>query len=179
MKKVLAGIAADCRTWDIQKKRGRKMRRKDRAIEDFAELLKIIEACAVCRVAMQDEEGLYIVPLSFGYSVEAGVLHLYMHSAKEGRKVRAFNQKAAVAFEMDCGYELTPGETACQHGCRYQSVVGSGRIAPIESVASKQRALEALMRHLTGTQWSIQPAEAETVQVYDLTVEQVSGKARR
>lgn len=44
-----------------------KMRRMDRLVSDRARIGRIIADSAVCRVAIKDEEGLYIVPLSFGY----------------------------------------------------------------------------------------------------------------
>ena len=59
------------------------MRRKDREITDIEEIRDIIEKCKVCRLAMQDEEGLYLVPLNFGYEFEEESLALYFHSAKE------------------------------------------------------------------------------------------------
>ena len=45
-----------------------KMRRMDRLVSDRAGIGRIIADSAVCRVAVKDEEGLYIVPLSFGYT---------------------------------------------------------------------------------------------------------------
>lgn len=154
------------------------VRRKDREITEQTELLTIMEKCSVCRIAVQDEEGLYIVPLSFGYQMADGEMRLYFHSAKEGRKVRAFSQGASVAFEMD-DFVLVPGKTACEHGGRFCSIVGNGWIAPIEEVEAKQRALEALMQHMTKQEWAITPEQTTAVAVYELTVKQWSGKARR
>lgn len=42
------------------------MRRKDREITDFNEIMKIIDKCDTCRLALIDEEYPYIVPLNFG-----------------------------------------------------------------------------------------------------------------
>lgn len=155
------------------------MRRAEREVTEAAELMAIVEACPIVRIAMQDEAGLYLVPMNFGYSLEAGQLVLYLHSAREGRKARAFDRGAAVAFEMDCDYELLPGQTACQYGCRFRSVVGTGHIAPLSQTADKQQALAAIMAHLTGQAWAIGPEQTEAVQVYALTVTEMSGKAHR
>ena len=70
-----------------------KMRRMDRLVSDRARIGRIIADSAVCRVAVKDEEGLYIVPLSFGYVYEGDSLTLYFHSAKEGRKIRAMRSR--------------------------------------------------------------------------------------
>ena len=65
------------------------MRRKDREVTNPEEIESILRRCRVCRIAMQDEEGLYILPLSYGYEMDNGCLTLYFHGAKEGRKIRA------------------------------------------------------------------------------------------
>ena len=48
------------------------MRRKDREITDFDEMMKIIAKCDTCRLALFDDEFPYIVPLNFGTNVEEG-----------------------------------------------------------------------------------------------------------
>ena len=48
------------------------MRRKDREITDFDEMIKIIEKCDTCRLALNDGEYPYIVPLNFGHEVKDG-----------------------------------------------------------------------------------------------------------
>lgn len=42
------------------------MRRKDREITEFEEIIDVMERCGVCRLALHDEEYPYIVPLNFG-----------------------------------------------------------------------------------------------------------------
>ena len=63
------------------------MRRKDREITDFDEMMKIIAKCDTCRLVLFDDEFPYIVPLNFGTDVEEGQLYLYFHSAKVGTKL--------------------------------------------------------------------------------------------
>ena len=47
------------------------MIRKDREITDRSEQLAIMEACDVCRIALNGEDGYpYIVPLNFGVEVD-------------------------------------------------------------------------------------------------------------
>ena len=48
------------------------MRRKDREITDFDEMMKIVAKCDTCRLAIFDETFPYIVPLNFGTNVENG-----------------------------------------------------------------------------------------------------------
>lgn len=113
------------------------MRRKDRMVDNPDELRLILEECKVCRIATMDEEGLYIVPLNFGYEYDGNKLTLYVHSARDGRKVRAFKNNAAVAFEMDTGHELVEDNMACQYGYRYKSITGNGWIHELDDNGRK------------------------------------------
>ena len=60
------------------------MRRKDREITEWNELLEVVQLCDVCRLAINDGEYPYILPLNFGYDAENGKITLYFHSARDG-----------------------------------------------------------------------------------------------
>ena len=75
------------------------MRRKDREITDFDEMMKIIAKCDTCRLALFDDEFPYIVPLNFATDVEEGQLYLYFHSAKVGTKLDLIRKNNKVTFE--------------------------------------------------------------------------------
>jgi len=102
------------------------LRRKDREINEINELLQVIDQCKICRIAMQDNEGLYIVPMNFGYIYENKQLVLYFHSAKEGRKISALKENSNVCFEMDCENRLTAGDKACKYSYSFKSIIGNG-----------------------------------------------------
>ena len=58
------------------------MRRSDREITKFSEIIAIIEKCDVCRLALNDEDYPYILPLNFGINItEDNNLELYFHGA--------------------------------------------------------------------------------------------------
>lgn len=57
------------------------MRRTDREIKEFNEIIEVIKKCDVCRLALHDEEYPYIVPLNFGMQLENGKVVLYFHGA--------------------------------------------------------------------------------------------------
>lgn len=48
------------------------MRRKDREITDFQEIIATIKKCDVCRLAWNDQDYPYIVPMNFGLDVQNG-----------------------------------------------------------------------------------------------------------
>lgn len=78
------------------------MRRSDREITDFSEIIRVMEQCDVCRLAMHDEYP-YILPLNFGMEVEGRQITLYFHSAKAGKKFELLVRDDRVGFEMDRG----------------------------------------------------------------------------
>lgn len=155
------------------------MRRKDREVSEMKEILKIMDNCHVCRVAFQDEQGLMIVPLNFGYTYQNHQFTLFFHSAKEGRKVKAFKADPKVCFEMDCGHELVEGALPCTYTYYYQSVVGEGLIKEVEDVQTKKEALACLMKHQTQQDFVFTDQMAEGVLIYALSVIQISAKAHQ
>ena len=62
------------------------MRRKDRQITEFNEIIEIIKKCDVCRIALNDKEFPYIVPLNFGLDIQGDQVFLYFHAAMKGKK---------------------------------------------------------------------------------------------
>lgn len=75
------------------------MRRKDREITAFDEIMKIIAKCDTCRVAMFDETFPYIIPLNFGTDLDDNQLYLYFHGAKIGKKIDLMKRNKNVSFE--------------------------------------------------------------------------------
>lgn len=83
------------------------MRRKDREITDFNEIIEIIRKCDVCRIALKDDDGYpYIVPLNFGLDVQEEQVYLYFHAAMEGKKLDLIAKDNRATFEMDCDHNF-------------------------------------------------------------------------
>lgn len=65
----------------------REMRLKKREIQDKSILMEIIEACDVVRIGLTDSEGMFIVPVNYGYDLDDcgdGLrLTLYIHGWRE------------------------------------------------------------------------------------------------
>lgn len=122
------------------------MRRKDREITDFQEIVEIIKKCDVCRLALHDEEYPYILPLNFGMQVEDGKIVLYFHGAKQGKKYELIAKNPKVSFEMDCGHELLLITEKGDCTMDFESVIGQGTIEMVPE-EEKQDALCVLMKH--------------------------------
>ena len=72
----------------------RKMRLSKREITDMNTIREILEECDVVRLGLRDNEGMFIVPVNYGYDLEIyedrTELKLYIHAQeREGRPMRS------------------------------------------------------------------------------------------
>ena len=154
------------------------MRREEREIRDPGKIEAILRACRVCRLAFTDPQGLYLLPMNFGYALEEGQLTLYFHSAQQGRKARLLQAgSVSCAFEMDLEQGITgTGDLPCVYGCRYQSIVGTGVAEVIREPLPKKEALARLMLQQTGRAFQFSDAMLNGVLVFQVVAERFSAK---
>lgn len=155
------------------------MRRKDREVININDILNIIDECKVFRVATQDEQGLYIIPLNFGYEYIDNKLIFYFHSAKEGRKVNAFKNNNNLVFEMDCKHKLIESDKVCEYSYAFESVMGSGKIKLLEDKEEKKRAFSIIMKHQTKKDFIFDDKMVDLAFVYKIDIKDFTAKARR
>lgn len=106
-------------------------------------------------------------------------LTLYFHSAREGRKAEAFSQGADVAIEMDIDLGNITGGFACAYSRAYRSIMGTGRVEPVEDPAEKLRGLTLLMEHSApGAPCEFSPESLERTAVFRIAVREFTGKER-
>ena len=154
------------------------MRRNDREVTDIRGICKILDECKTCHVAMRDEEEEYIVPLNYGYTLEGGVLTLYFHSAKEGRKMDIWKRCRDVCFAVSHEGALHTAPSPCGYGYCYSSVIGWGAVEFIEDAADKCSALSLLFLHQTGERITFSPQQAGSVCVYKIICTRFTAKRR-
>lgn len=107
----------------------RPMRQASRQVRNVDQLHAIVEACHTVRIGAFDEEGMFIVPMSFGYdwadpespgnAAPTPRLALWVHSAAEGRKADLFNREPRVAIEMDIEDGVIDSPYACAYSYAY------------------------------------------------------------
>lgn len=154
------------------------MRRKDREITDFDEILSVMQKCDVCRLALHDEPYPYILPLNFGMEVEGEQqITLYFHGANAGKKYELLARNPHVGFEMDCGHELVLDEEKGNCTMAYESVMGTG-IVEIVPDAGKEAALRRLMAHYRAADFPYNPKMVPATTILKLTVNSVTAKHR-
>jgi len=153
------------------------MRRSDREVKEFKDIVAIMEKCDVCRIALNDNGCPYILPLNFGMNVKDGKIELYFHGASEGTKYNLIERDNRAGFEMDCEHKLV---TDTEHGSctmTYESVIGRGHIEILPD-DEKYDALCILMEHYHREGFPFNKAVIPQTKVFKLTVENATGKRR-
>ncbi len=153
------------------------MRRKDREITDFNEIIEIIKKCDVCRIALNDKDFPYIVPLNFGFEVRAGQVFFYFHAAMKGKKLDLIAKDNRATFEMDCGHNLILYEERMSCTMGYESVIGHGTIE-IAAEEDKYEALKILMRQYHAEDFAFNTDMMKVTTVLKMTVMDMIGKRR-
>lgn len=153
------------------------MRRKDREITDFNEIIEVIKKCDVCRIALNDGDVPYIVPLNFGLDVQGEQVFFYFHSAMEGKKLDLIARDNRAAFEMDCGHKFILYEERMSCTMGYASVMGHGTIETVPE-EEKYEALKILMRQYHAEDFPFNTDPMKVTTVLKMTVTDMTGKRR-
>ena len=155
------------------------MRRKDREITEIEAIRAILDKAKVLHLAMIDGDRPYVVPLNYGYTLENGALTLYLHSAREGRKLDVLRQNDRVAFVLETNVsQVSGGDIPCKYSEAYASVMGEGTAVLLDDPVQKIEALQILMKTQTGREFAFTPAMAESVAVIRVNVDSFTAKAR-
>lgn len=154
------------------------MRRTDKEITEIEAILDVIRQCRVCRIGMMSDRGVYIVPMNFGYTYEKGELSFYFHGAKEGLKYDILATNSEVGFELDCEYGLDEGNTACEYGYRFASVIGNGTAEIVSDPEEKKNGLTLLMEHQTGRAFTFNDKQAAGVTVLKMKATEFTCKKK-
>lgn len=153
------------------------MRRKDREVTDFNEMVAIMEKCDVCRIALNNDGYPYILPLNFGMVINNGTVELYFHGAREGMKYELIRKDNRASFEMDCGHKLLTDADRGNCTMNYESVIGQGHIELLPE-DEKYNALCILMKHYHKEEFPFNKAMMSATNVFKLVVENMTGKIR-
>lgn len=155
------------------------MRRSDREVTGLGNILAVLDKCEVIRIGLCFENRPYIVPMNFGYEMKDGRVFIYMHSAREGKKIDMIARNDNVCFEADCGYQLLKSENACRYTSKYQSVMGEGKMSILTDAGLKTAALDVIMKRygFEGRPF-YEPQALDAVAVLQLAVTALTGKIR-
>ena len=123
------------------------MRREKRAVSDVADILQMVDACQVMHLGLCQQDQPYVVPLNYGWEWQDGVLTLYFHAAREGRKADMIRHNGRCHVTLTGPFTLQTADNACGWSGEYWSVMGQGTVSLIEDEPERIHALDTIMRH--------------------------------
>ncbi len=148
------------------------MRRKNKEIINPEIIQDILKTADTVRIAMIDGDEPYIVPLNYGYQNNA----LYIHCAKEGRKINILKTNPRVCFLIEGESELVTGPDACDWTLKYLSLIGYGTVEILENKNEKIVGLDILMSQFGSKKNSYHSKHVDTIVILKLTIESINGK---
>ena len=154
------------------------MRRKDREITNLDQVIDILEHTDVIRLAMNNGDYPYIVPVNFCYELTTDNQFIfYIHGAKVGTKVELLRQNPLVSFELDTGHQLITNEKACKYSFDYASVIGNGHATFIEEPTAKIAALKIMMNKFAPNKtFSFTEGDVRPISVIKIAVQAYTAK---
>ena len=155
------------------------MRRTDRAVTDNRQIQSIIEQAKVVHIGMIDNDRPYVVPMQYGFVFADGQLTLYVHCAKEGRKLDIIKKNPRVFIELETNVAIVSGgDIPCKYGSEYASVMGDGTAVFVEDAKEKILGLQLMMKTQSGRDFDITEQMATSVTVLRIDVPCVTAKSR-
>ena len=148
------------------------MRRKEKEITDKSEIEAILDRALVLRIALSYEDTPYVVPVCFGYKNEC----LYIHSAREGKKLDMLRQNNRVCFEFDIDAGIKKSGSPCRWGMKFRSVIGTGTARFVEDPAEKRYGLGAILAQYSSESFEYPDSEIEKIVIIRIDIEEMTGK---
>jgi len=149
------------------------MRRTDREIVSREEMDEIIRGSQVCRIALALDNLPYIVPVSFGYDGKS----IYLHTAKEGKKIIYIKNNNNVCFEFEGNVKLIKDPiNACKWTFSYESVIGFGNIYELESLKHRENGMNIIMSQYSEKEWKIGENKLDNIRVWKIEINSITGK---
>lgn len=151
------------------------MRRKDREVTDPEQIFDILNRCDTMTLAMNGGTEPYVIPMTFGCTLEDGRITVYFHSARGGRKWEILNRDPHVSVEAHLYYKTVQegsGITA-----KYESVIGTGVAEPVEDKGDKVAAFRVMLDHYKHSGFPAQSCKGlPDCTVFKVVLTEVSGK---
>ena len=155
------------------------MTKRERQVTDPEQILAILDAGKVLHLGLAVNNEPYVVPMNYGYTMEAGKLTVYMHSALRGKKLDMIRENPNVFFEIDCGLQpFGEGDVPCQYGMVYSSIMGKGKATIVEDVEEKIAAMSVLMKTQTDKDFVFNDRLVSIVAVIRIDVAEYTAKHR-
>ena len=124
------------------------MRRKEREITDFEEIIKILDESNFLTLAMINETEPYSVPVNFGYKLDDDKkrIRIFIHGATVGTKLNCIKNCPRVSFSAVSYSEIGENKEPCAWTDFYRSVCGKGNASILEDADEKKEGLICILK---------------------------------
>jgi nitroimidazol reductase NimA-like FMN-containing flavoprotein (pyridoxamine 5'-phosphate oxidase superfamily) len=151
------------------------MRRKEKEITEKAVLEEILLEKLVGRLGTSLNNTPYVVPMNYAY--KAG--KIYLHTHKDGKKVKDIQANPRVCFEVDDG-EMIDAEDPCSFSWSYHSVIANGIARIITDPTEKLAALKIISNKYSfgkGDRLDLKTIEKyKDLWIIEISVDEMTGK---
>jgi len=151
------------------------MRRSDREVTGFTQIIDILQRVDTIRLGLHDEPYPYVVPLSFGFEARDRKITLYFHGATEGLKHNLIEKNPLVCVEADILHRYTAvGNNVT---AEYESFIGFGkaeRVTDDEAV----KGLDLLLSHCGYDGFDYDRSVLDITWIYKIKLDSFTGKRR-
>lgn len=155
------------------------MRRADREVTVQSEIYEIMEKCEILELALNDEDGYpYVIPMNFGFQVIDDKPVIFLHGAKDGKKLDLIRKDSRCAFSMSTGHELILGKVACAATWKYESVCGKGKICFVEGEEGIRALTELMRKYDPEHEHAFDERHLKAVTCMKIDIESITGKRR-
>lgn len=155
------------------------MRRKEREITGFEEIIKILDETNFLTLAMINGNEPYSVPVNFGYKLDDGrkKVQIFIHGATEGTKLNCIKNCSRVSFSAVGYSEIGTDKEPCGWTDFYRSVCGKGKASILEDSDEKKEGLICILKKYGYKGPVVFPAiMMKKTSVIRIDVEELTGK---
>ncbi|MCG8410388.1 MAG: pyridoxamine 5'-phosphate oxidase family protein [Bacteroidales bacterium] len=152
--------------------------KRDKAIKDIVDLDKleeIIGKCKICRVGMVDGNKPYVLAMNFGYEDQT----VWLHCAKEGKKVDILKKNNTVCLEFDTDHKLFARHenVACSWRFAYRGVLIHGKAIFVDEYDEKIKGLNIFMRNYSDRTFEYSKPAVDNILIIKVPVESITGRS--
>jgi len=152
------------------------MRHPERELKDRETIIAMLEKSFVGRMATVNQEGFPVIkPVNFLYWDGK----IYLHSSKEGEKIKDIRRGSPICFEVDepMAY-VAARRTACTASYYYRSIIIKGKALLVRDRRKKLEILERLMNKYQpeGGYERIKEEILKKTAVIEISIQEITGK---
>ncbi len=152
------------------------MRHPERELKDKRTIIAMLERSHVGRIATVNTKGFPVIkPVNFLYRDGK----IFLHSSKNGEKVKDIRRESPVCFEVDEPIAYVAAKrSACRANYYYRSIIIKGKARLVAHGAEKSKILEGLMEKYQpeGGYEGIPDKVLGKTAVIEILIQEITGK---